>query len=412
MKNYLTLALALTVVSAPAFASTARLEALGESTNGSYYVDDFRDIFLNPAQIVHYKKKLELELGSNTLAVPNSTAHMTPQGGFTNTFGDYTYGIYMNNNSDRTNRIIGGANTLGHAMGAITTGNNFVGPDSTVEVFFAGEMGVNWGVSVFYTGNNSRGTASTSNFDNHSTVNSTSHLLGARLGVETGSLNVFGLVGLSEDAKIDDAASNEIKGHFSWDLSATYKMDAFTWIARTQQYGADLNIGGAAAGTIEDRNHLYGLGLGYKRDVTKSINLFARIEADYFMNSNRDGGTEVTPTDKMWNVPLVLAAEAQALSWLTIRGSISNSLFGQENYGNVRNNLQGTTTVAAGLGLTFGDIQIDGLVATNGASNPAVNGTGTGSNQPVVGMGTQPQANQNFGFGDNFLTRIAMTYNF
>ena len=63
MKNYLTLVLALSVVSSPAFASRARLESLGEGKNGSYYIDDSRNMFLNPASIVRYKKKMMLELG-------------------------------------------------------------------------------------------------------------------------------------------------------------------------------------------------------------------------------------------------------------------------------------------------------------------------------------------------------------
>ena len=151
MKNYLALVLAVAVVSSPAHASRARLESLGEAAGGSYYIDDSRNIFLNPAQIVHYKKKLFLELGQEPGAFQdqssvygNTSAGNRPEGGFTNTFGDFTYGLYLNHNSDRTARIISGANLFGHSTSKINTADNFLAPDSTAELFFAGEGSLNF----------------------------------------------------------------------------------------------------------------------------------------------------------------------------------------------------------------------------------------------------------------------------
>lgn len=136
MKNYLTLILALAIVSSPAYASRARLEALGEGKNGSYYIDDSRNMFLNPASIVKYKKKMMLELGNqNTVTTADtgaSAATSRPQGGFTNTFGDFTYALYLNNTSDRA------INTLGSVFA----------PADALEFALAGEGSVNWGISV------------------------------------------------------------------------------------------------------------------------------------------------------------------------------------------------------------------------------------------------------------------------
>ena len=43
MKKQLTVALGLAVLATPAFATKARLQALGEDVNGSYYVNDNRN---------------------------------------------------------------------------------------------------------------------------------------------------------------------------------------------------------------------------------------------------------------------------------------------------------------------------------------------------------------------------------
>jgi hypothetical protein len=67
-----------------------------------------------------------------------------------------------------------------------------------------------------------------------------------------------------------------------------------------------------------------------------------------------------------------------------------------------RADLSNLTTVSAGLGMTFGDLTIDGMVATNGLNNTTDN----------IGFGTGANSGSTFGFGDSMISRIAMTYNF
>lgn len=404
MKNYLTLVLALTVVSAPAFASRARLEALGEGKNGSYYIDDSRDIFLNPAEIVHYKKKLWLELGTeptetvngSVSSVQDSPSAPRGQGGFSNTFGDFTYGVYMNQTSERALNAIHQVNALIGATSA--SANTLIAPDSQLEAFFAGEGSLDWGVSLLYAGNNSQGYKTTSA---SSYYNKTASLFAARAGVEAGNLQAFTTVGIASDTKTGDAVGTELKGKISIDLAATYKMDNWTSFAKWASYGDDFTAQTGATAT-EIRFSSYGIGAGYKKDVTKSTNIFTRVEAD--MQKITSTGSA---TNSIWNVPVVVGAEAQALSWLTIRGSVSESVLGQQTDGANRNNLGQTTTVSTGLGLTFGDVQIDGLVSASTAAT-----TDTYSNLTLPGFGTGPQTTGKTGFGDNLLSRVAITYNF
>jgi len=353
MKNTLALVLALAVVSSPAYASRARLEALGEGKNGSYYVNDSRNMFLNPASIVKHKKKLLLELGNDEPTAATGGAFVDlpvttlsrAQGGFINTFGDFTYAVYLNNISDTSMALFAGQR-----------------PTNAFEVSFAGEGTIGWGLSVVHgygpTGAN--------------TVNT----WGARFGAKKDDLAVFGTVGLFGKSV---TAGVETKSKLNLDLGATYQLGDFT------------AFGNFVAGSLENdvaKTSAYALGIGHKKEMTKSTTMFTRVEARKRKVENSAANFDG------WNLPVVMGAEAQALSWLTLRGSITHSLFGQTDVA--------STSVAAGVGMTFGDVSIDGLVATNNTTPQLAGNLGTNG----------IASNNTFGFGDGMISRIAMTYNF
>jgi len=187
------------------------------------------------------------------------------------------------------------------------------------------------------------------------------------------------------------------------DAGVTYKMDSTTFFGKFISTGADATGGTTAAPvTIEVRNTQYGLGAGWKKEMTKATNMFTRLEADMSKLSNSGVATNV------WNVPVVMGAETAALNWLTLRGSISASLLGEMWTGTQRSSLAGTTTVTVGTGLTFGDVQIDALLGSSNSASPNAAG---GSATTGFGTNTQTAVN-NWGLGDNMFSRLAMTYNF
>jgi hypothetical protein len=254
---------------------------------------------------------------------------------------------------------------------------------------------VNWGVALLTGGN--RGVSAAGNAFGAG-AEQRSNYLAARFGVEKDAAAVFGNVGISSSSKVITGSANpEIKGKLSLDLGATYKMDSMTVFGKFTKTGADLvnsTAGATAATTVEGRTTSYGLGAAWDKEMTKSTHMFTRVEAAY-SQTTQTGAVAQTA----FNVPVTLGAETQALSWLAVRGSVGHSLVGQNI--TARNGFAGTTTVAAGVGLTFGDISIDGLVATN-----------NNASADTLGMGTSPAASDNLGFGDNMISRIAMTYNF
>jgi hypothetical protein len=363
MKNLL-LVLTLVITASPAFASRARLEALGEGKNGSYYINDSRNMFLNPASIVKSKKKLMLEFGStnDSSTGADSVGTSFAQGGFINTFGDFTYSLYLNNFSD-TMAAAATCVDLNADGDCADVGENLgIAPQNAIEVQFAGEGFANWGIALTTAGNK------------QGDLNSS--YLGARFGIDKDNLAMFGTIGIS--SKITNAGADVLKGNTKIDAGVTYGMDEMTVFGKFATSSNDVAVIGEIANTS------IGAGLGWNKEMTKSTHMFTRIEGNY-ATAKTAGAT----TSKSYLVPVVLGAETQALSWLAVRGSISHALLGQTLTG-TNNTTAGQTYVAAGVGMSFGDVTIDGLVA-NGAS---------------------AAANTDFGFGDGMISRIAMSYNF
>ena len=97
----------------PANATIARLQALGmdETDNeGSYYIEDNRNIFLNAGNIHKYADSLVMEWGDEGNNVPaagtasqlatDEITNPKAKGGFLKSHGDWTYGLYLGNESN------------------------------------------------------------------------------------------------------------------------------------------------------------------------------------------------------------------------------------------------------------------------------------------------------------------------
>jgi poly-gamma-glutamate capsule biosynthesis protein CapA/YwtB (metallophosphatase superfamily) len=106
MKKQLIVALGLAVLATPAMASKARLQALGEDTFGSFYINDNRNIFLNAAHVNNHKDFVTFETGS-TIAdgADDSAAAPRPEGGVFFGQGNLVYGVQLGNESNTSNLV-------------------------------------------------------------------------------------------------------------------------------------------------------------------------------------------------------------------------------------------------------------------------------------------------------------------
>src|SRR6476659_1261938 len=101
MKKQLTVALGLAVLATPAFATKARLQALGEDNYGSAYINDNRNVWLNAAQINNHKDLVTYEFGSNQTA--DNAATPRGEGGIFKAMGNMVYGVQFGGASTTAN---------------------------------------------------------------------------------------------------------------------------------------------------------------------------------------------------------------------------------------------------------------------------------------------------------------------
>ena len=90
MKKLLIIGSVFALVSTSALASKARLQALGEDKDGSYYISDFRNIYINPAHLNSLGNMVVMEWGAAGLALGGASLDKDDQ---TKAQGGVVYGL-------------------------------------------------------------------------------------------------------------------------------------------------------------------------------------------------------------------------------------------------------------------------------------------------------------------------------
>lgn len=393
MKKQLTVALGLAVLATPAFATKARLEALGEDNFGSYYINDNRNIFLNAAKINENKDFVTYEFGAalnnrSNAAVADTVAAPRAEGGFAKSAGKFVYGAHVGATTPTTalfrNEVTGGQEK------------------NPIDIFFGGDMGLKWGVNVGYENydgsvdNEATGTGTSS--DNRISSNA----LRTRVGVISGDTEAFALVSLKGDAhnRMDET---QMEGKSSWQVGVghwfnNYKLFVENTTAKAE-YGtgntdndielAQWRLGVARAEKLNDKATLFAKAMVVQRELTDKFTA---------------GKDEVKTT----TLPLNLGVEYDALSWLQVRASVGHNLWGSEERkydgeAKIKSSVA-STAVRAGASLKFGDFQIDGLIST----------TNDGNVDSAAATATQTDTTRGRGNlrTDSLMTRVGMVYRF
>ena len=370
MKKTVTIVLAL--MSASAFASKARLQALGENVNGSFYIQDNRNMFLNANEVNNYKDFLTFEtgtaLGTNTETAPRS------EGGFFRTMGAMNYGLYLGSQYDRTNDA---RTTL-----ATRTSN-------PIDLFVGGDAGsVKWGANLTYSSSNDATTRTKSDY--------TALRLGAQV---MSNLNVFVQTDINNKATVGNTVSeNTAKGKMAGSVGATYMINDLKVFA---QYGSDDSKFTSTNGgqSQEFKNNSYLLGVGREASVNDKTKVFTKLQYAQVGNTVEiDGVIGRNTHANQKSVPVTIGLEHVAMSWLTLRGSVAQNLWDSNNTvttageRNIKN--AQSTSVNTGATLTLGSLKIDGVI---GSATSA--GTATGNKNGVLAL-------------DNIMSRVALRYNF
>ncbi len=358
MKNTLLIA-ALALAATPAMASKARVSAL----NSSAHLSDITDVQTNASKINEHGEWLTFEFGNNNYTAAG-TATPRAEGGFVRSMGDSKYGFYLGSHPTWVDEV-----RTGFVTGTYLTNEN------PVNLFYGSKMGgdLSWGLGLLY-----------SNSDKKTTTEKQS-----ALGVN------FGLTGSNWDAALTVGAMNtykkdstkvDFKGNPAIDLAGTYTMDTLTFSAGVGMNGGKEEVNGAETHKSEMMRYNVGVVNSHKADGADFF-YGAKLNSTTTKDKANDAKTEEMA------LPVFAGIEADATSWMVLRASVQqNFVLGSKKVtaangtGGDADTIANNTSVAAGAGLKFNKLLLDGTLEAANSNTAALNGNAFLANAAVTYM--------------------------
>lgn len=338
------------LASIDSYATVARISSLGADTDGSFYIRDDRNTFLNPAYLgLEKKKQLIFEWGDPSATDSDSTPRS--EGGYLFSGGKNRYLIYVGREEDSVN-------TEYTALDA-----NFLKQDNGIEFHWAFGSGRNiHGLSVRYIGQS----------DEQGTFKKTRNVMGAKYGFFNKRWQFH--LGLSQDKAegTNDSASEKVEGAMNIDFGFGYKNAGDTYYIRYEASGFEYsNTTGVK--DREDTDAIMTIGWGRNLKYKDGGRLMINTEIVSTKNESKQNLSAATSTlsdTSSMKVPLTFAIEDDAAEWLTLRGSIKHEVYGySENANKKKASNTNQTTVNGGATLKFRKFQVDGLIGATKADN-------------------------------------------
>lgn len=410
------IALALAGMATSAYASKARVEALGQDADDNYFINDSRSIWYNVSHIHDYKDMVMVEWGNSAGETTNSTgldgeANPKAQGGFFKSAGNGVYGIYLGEESNTGYLLRHTAETAG------ATAISLLKPDNVVDVFYGMDMGgMRWAANVLYSKSEVKDGATPTN-------NKEQTAMAARLGASSDMWEAHVNVSIKGESKTSAATPEVFDGKLGYHVGGSYKLGAGKVIANYKGFKWDIK-NATHTTAVEAKYTQMWLGYGHEHEAGGGT-IFTQV---YYRNTKVEAPFTTQAAElKHAIIPLVVGFEAKANDWLTWRGSVSTNLHGKvENKGITTTNFQsvvanalagafdatvnaGTETrkdtikdsvsVSAGASLNFGKLSVDGLVGSTGSNRGTGAPGASGSKAGVLAL-------------DNLLTRVGVNYAF
>jgi hypothetical protein len=377
MKKQLVLVTGLAVLAAPAFASKARLQALGEAANGSQYISDNRNIFLNAAHVNNHKDLVTFETGASS-QVTDGADTPRAEGGVFFAHGNMVYGAQLGGQSDTAHALRSGG----------LAGSTDVAESNGIDLFVGGDAGMKWGASLYHSTTEDKQTATADDMKTQDSMR-------ARLGVAQGNWDAFANISLKNEVKQVDG--DKFEGGLGYQLGGSYMINEYTLIANYSDFSGEGKIGG----TKEDISlNVMEVGAARISKLNDKANLFTKVTyrkttAENDAAGAGNGANFAVEKNENTTLPAVVGLEVDAASWLTLRGSVGQNILISENKGEDKKSIENSTIVNAGASLKFGDLVVDGVIGNNDGTGVAANGTASGTIRT-----------------DSLMSRVSMTYKF
>jgi len=393
MKKQIIVATGLAVLSTSAWATKSRMEALGQgASQGSLYIQDSRNIFRNAAHVNTFKNYVVTEWGTND--ADNGTAdgptNPTAEGGFFREMGAFSYGVYLGNYNDAEENVRNSASN-GYGGSGITFGDgNFQAYDNPIDLFFGGDMGIQWGARLSYAkGETDGGTAATKK--EHSAM-------GLGLGIVMGDLDAYASIKLKDESKGNGTTADAKWEGGGMQVGLGYNLGDLRVFADYRTQDAEYTSGTASEGTNKTEQTSINVGVAKTHEVSSSSRVWYSLSYANTKGEDKDSDAaasnqERTNTDLFIDIGM----EAEANSWLTLRGSVGGPFLINEQETKTTTTSKQTVAdqvgVNAGATLSFGKLKVDGSIGTQAASR-----TGSiGAKNGILAT-------------DNLMSRVAVHY--
>jgi hypothetical protein len=339
----LTAAMTLLLAGPASFASRARMQALNQDTTmGSSYIQDTRNILMRPNEAAAMPDFATFEAGTTAYS------SLPAQGGFSRSTGNMKFGL-----------LLGIDNFFNTALAGSAIYSQVNNP---FELIFAGGEDLKWGVGLEYGMTENK----------VAMVKSTMMALNAGVSNEMFSFNLSSDVGSKGENTSAVGNDQSVKPNYLM-AEATYKLGSGMSVfldysnskTTTESGGATTDVKGSEAE----------LGFANVLDIDTANRFFYAISYD---TTTTDTGAVNGKTDHN-SIPLVIGVEADATSWMILRGSVKQSvLIDTTKTVETDSNGTNTTRVAAGLGLRMNKFLFDAAFEdlVSGTSNTGkINGT-------------------------------------
>lgn len=367
MKQLLVIAIAL--ASTTAFASRARMTSLGNSK----HVIDTQRIYMNPANMFSFGDFVNLESGTGQTA----TAGTNAEGLLVRSMGDAKMGLSLGHRSENASSFGLRAFYAGAAAASGAVATVAANQQNPIELSYGMKSGdMTWAATLVYSNYN----------DKVNDVKETS--TGLRLGALMGAWDFSLGLGLGNTAK---TSTIDFKGTSGISAYAGYMMDSTYLFGEVVLAGAKMSVSGNEVTKVDQTK----ITLGAVESVKKDGNEFFYGASLVSLNRKNNKTAAAADDEKVTelSLPFIVGLEAEATSWMTLRGSLTQTVFldnsKTETNGTATTELapgDNNTVAAFGTGLKFNKVTVDG------------------SFQGLV-------AGQNLN-GDTLLTTVGLTYMF
>lgn len=367
MKKLLVLGLVLS--SATAFATRARTTALGNAA----HLTDVNTVYATPRDMMKLSDSLTIESGKTDLSLATDNANQGAEGLMIRSMGDAKIVLGLGHDDAtvfENRKATQGTLALRGQQNPLLLGYGMKSGD------------LNFAGTLYY-----------SKFENKlTTTPEKEDSMGLNLGASSGAW--WASLGLGLTDKWSSTTGNEYKGKSNIAVAAGYDVSEELYVY------ADIKTGGykATVATVDTldvskTNITVGAVSSRKKDGTEvfyGIALASVSEKD----AKTSVSTDDTETTKL-EMPLIIGMEADANSWLTLRGSIKQDVLLVDNEKTTAGSAttsetspgRNSTTFAAGAGLKFNKVTIDGSLLATAGQEQIIN-------------------------GNNLLGTVGLTYNF